>query len=64
MKTETKTIEEAFENALKVAKKIILNISFNFNGIDCGWASWGTTEKGVENYYKSLEKGLKYTYNI
>jgi len=61
---EAKDIKSAFEEALKMTKAIHLNLHFDFNGVKCCCAYWGTVEKGVENYNKAIKNGYKLAYNI
>lgn len=64
---KTKDIEElrqAFDEALRMTKLLNFNLHFNFKGITCYCSNKGNTDKGIENYKKSIERKLNYTYNL
>ncbi len=49
-------IEEAIEEAKKVAKKIGVGIDFEFNGIPVTVFPWSDTKKKVEHYKFELKR--------
>lgn len=54
---KTKDIEElrqAFDEALRMTKLLNFNLHFNFKGITCYCSNKGNTDKGIENYKKSI----------
>ncbi len=60
---ETNELKEMFDDALKTARKINIQLNFFYKGIQCYVSPRGTTEKGLKNFQISLEKGYKFTFN-
>lgn len=49
------TVFEAFDEAIKVAKKLECYIEFNFNGVICLAYPNGTAKRGEESYMQNIK---------
>jgi len=58
------TIEDCFNEALRIALLLNLDIDFEFNKMTCICFANGKTSIGVSNYFKAIGLKQKLVFNI
>lgn len=56
------SIENAFAESTRLAKMLNCYIDFDFNDVKCSSSPDGDPQKGVDQYYKSVNGRNKYLY--
>ena len=56
------SIDEAFSEAIRLAKRLGVGVEFKFNDVTCWVNGKSTVENGVEAYHREIKKkdGFKY----
>ncbi|HEX6171371.1 MAG TPA: hypothetical protein VFZ33_16905 [Chitinophagaceae bacterium] len=56
-------IEQTFQQAIELSKKLDCWIDFNFNGVHCMANPNGNPKTGAENYHKAIRSNHKYAHS-
>lgn len=56
------SIEEAFRESIRIAKKLNCSIDFDFNGVKCSAIPNGSIDVGVKNYHREIKSTNSFKY--
>lgn len=54
------TIEEAYQEAIRLATLLNIYVMFRFNDVECLATKNGDYRKGVDSFYRELKSGKRY----